>query len=167
MYIFLYALLPRTCPCKRANSSTWWRKTGGDARFSNRRSRRPGHHRRHPLLRSSPSSRFRSGNVRRTHTLHTQMMPITILISMCIDDKIGIREWFNLIRRVWFLFISPTLRAHIYIYSRDIQDISRISFLEIKKENILMVQTNISEIISSHFATSEKYSISRFLTPIT
>lgn len=54
IYIYLCALLPRTCPCKRANLSTWWRKTGGDARFSNRRSRRPGHHRR-PLLRSPPS----------------------------------------------------------------------------------------------------------------
>lgn len=47
-------------------------KTGGDARFSNRRSRRPGHHRLPLLLdRPSPFSRFRSGNVRRTLTLCT------------------------------------------------------------------------------------------------
>lgn len=52
-YIYIYYMhSPRTCPCRRANSSTWWHKTGGDARFSNRRSRRPGH--RCPLLRSSP-----------------------------------------------------------------------------------------------------------------
>lgn len=61
IYIYLYALLPRTCPCKRANSSTWWQDRW-----------------RYPLLKSkvasswsssssaptiAPFSRFRSGNV--------------------------------------------------------------------------------------------------------
>lgn len=44
-------------------------KPVADVRFSNRRSRRPDHRR--PPLRSTSSSRFRSGNARRTRTLHT------------------------------------------------------------------------------------------------
>lgn len=70
-------------------------------------------HRRQPL-RSFASSRFRSGNARRTRTLHTNDIDNDILILMRIDDKIGIRG-FNL-RQICY-HLSFELCTHIiYVY---------------------------------------------------
>lgn len=106
------AFLPRTCPCKRANSSTWWRKTGG----------------RCPLLKSKVASSWSSSSASaidvllslpfrkcssHSHSAHGRYRSRYIDIDVYRWQDRDTRAVFNLICRVSLIpFIFRTLHAH-------------------------------------------------------